>query len=241
MNEYFVELLLIILFCIMFASCAHKQPETASASSNTSSVSTSMYSNSNQSPISANVNVSNSVVYANSNNGIYNSATYSTPLPAPTPTPRPKPNFPLYLQTSSINDFTEKLGATTRVQGNSQWVQVNDNSISKQAFRNAKWTFYSDGTFAFAPDDPGLRTDLYPLNGTYEISDGIIMFDAYRKVTFTNTGYADTGIRGEINLESMEVTMNWVSSAVSATVIYNIPNSIGSTSFYRIEANLSPK
>ncbi|MEV6299032.1 hypothetical protein AB0M02_06465 [Actinoplanes sp. NPDC051861] len=100
-----------------------------------------------------------------------------------------------------------------------QFDQVAGNPSSKdraaQRVRNAQWQF-GGGQFVFHTTD--VRTDLYPLAGSYTVDGNTVRFSASRTATFT-TGSAYAEISGELDATTGRLSFRWLSSAGNGAVV----------------------
>jgi hypothetical protein len=99
-------------------------------------------------------------------------------------------------------------------QGQPQWAQS-----YMQQVGGARWVFYPNGTFFYAPANA--RDDLYPLQGTYQSQGNTIFFSGQKSASVGGTGAARAIIDGQMQLINGQpvLQMTSVSGASSGASI----------------------
>jgi hypothetical protein len=66
--------------------------------------------------------------------------------------------------------------------------------LTRAMFEGATWTFRSDGTFLFTPSPLAqVRTDLYPIVGTYSRTGNVITFQGGKKSSLSSANASLNG------------------------------------------------
>jgi hypothetical protein len=120
---------------------------------------------------------------------------------------------PGYAQ-DSLTLRTGQLLQFDQVSGNPSW-----KSRAEQRVRNAQWRF-AGGEFVFHTTD--VRTDLYPLAGSYTVDGTVVRFSASRTATFP-TGSAYAEISGALDTSTGQLEFRWISSMGNGAVVNGTP------------------
>jgi hypothetical protein len=119
------------------------------------------------------------------------------------------------------------------IQGQSQWA-----SDAAVRVSGAIWQFNDDGTFIYSPANA--RTDLYPMQGTYQQNGNTIELwgSSYASSNVSNAGVE---LQGQIDL-SQDVpilSLSWASANSMAAVVNNTLFGHSNSAIYQATVSLS--
>ncbi|WP_432828037.1 hypothetical protein [Dactylosporangium sp. CA-092794] len=143
----------------------------------------------------------------------------TTPPAKPSKRSRAAVTLPATLRTRSIVSMEQD-------QGKPQWL-----AGDRQRVADASWKF-SSGTFVFATTD--VRTDLYPLRGTYRAAGTTVSFSGQGSATNT-VGSASATMEGELDLSTGSLTFTWSTSSGQGAVVNGQNFASASASMYHGE------
>ena len=106
---------------------------------------------------------------------------------------------------------TIKLVSYKQIKGKQIWQKAH-----KKRILGATWIFEPDGSFIF--NMPDVRTDLYPVHGTYEAIDTTIEFKGSSSVKIGKTGQAKVEISGHLYDQINEKVITMIISSFSSSV-----------------------
>ena len=119
------------------------------------------------------------------------------------------------------------------IQGQPQWA-----ATARQRVAGAVWQFNDNGTFVYAPANA--RTDLYPLQGTYQIEGDIIQFRGLNN-SRTTVSISSAEIVGQVDTSQNQpvLSMAWAASNNVAATVNNTLFSSSTAAIYRAAMLLS--
>lgn len=101
--------------------------------------------------------------------------------------------------------------------------------------------FHEDGTFEYVPPGIGtaVRSDLYPVSGSYQESGNVVNFDGYRQSSAAGNAAAEVKLVGTLQLTSdgtSVVRMTETNVATTAAVVNETPSGSSLFSEHEFEA-----
>jgi hypothetical protein len=118
------------------------------------------------------------------------------------------------------------------VQGQQEWA-----SRAAARVAGSAWQFNDNGTFIFAPANS--RTDLYPMQGTFQRQGNLIQFRG-SSATGSTVSRLNASVQGQIDLSQSPpvLSLGWATSSITAAVVNSSRFGQNSTSLYRATALL---